>query len=147
MKITLFENQQKEVRRFARFFLVGLSGTQLDFGILSGLKLVAGMPTLLANIISFSCGVVNNFTLNRNWTFSESRDRNWLPQFGKFVAINLVALSLNSLIVLALEGPMGALLHHPQHGYIPAKVVATGVVFVYNFFANRLWAFRDGLTP
>lgn len=146
MKITLFENQQKEVRRFARFFLVGLSGTLLDFGILSGLKLIAGMPTLLANIISFSCGVVNNFTLNRNWTFAETRGRNWLPQFGKFVAINLVALSLNSLIVLALEAPMGALLHNPQHGYIPAKIIATGVVFVYNFFANRLWAFRDGLT-
>jgi putative flippase GtrA len=109
---------------------------------LSGLKLLAGMPTLLANTISYSVGVINNFTLNRLWTFSESREKQWFVQFGQFVLINIVAVILNNLIVLGLERPFGALLHNPEHGYLPAKVVATGFVFLYNFAANRLWTFR-----
>ena len=142
MKILVKNVSGQEIKRFARFFLVGLSGTLLDFGILSGLKLLAGMPTLLANTISYSAGVINNFTLNRLWTFSESREKQWFVQFGQFVLINVLAVILNNLIVLGLERPLGALLHNPQHGYIPAKLVATGFVFLYNFAANRFWTFR-----
>lgn len=132
----------QEWKRFARFLAVGLSGTLLDFGILTALKLVFGLPTLLANTISYSAGVVNNFTLNRLWTFSESRKKQWFVQFGQFVLVNIIALVLNNLIVLGLERPLGLLLHNPEHGYLPAKAVATGIVLVYNFLANRLWTFR-----
>ena len=142
IKMVVKNVQQQEIKRFARFMLVGLSGTLLDFGILSGLKLLVGMPTLLANTISYSAGVINNFTLNRVWTFSEAREKRWFVQFGQFVLINVVAVVLNNLIVLGLEQPLGALLQNPQHGYLPAKLVATGFVFLYNFAANRFWTFR-----
>jgi len=32
---------------------------------------------------------------------------------------------------------------HPEMGYIPAKVVAIGVVVLWNFLANRAWTFND----
>lgn len=143
LKTISIGKQKKEIKRFARFLVVGLSGTLLDFAILTALKMLLGLGTLPANVISYSAGVINNFTLNRLWTFSEARDNQWFVQFGRFVLINVGAVALNSLIVLALEQPLGALLHNPQHGYLPAKVVATGIVFVYNFMANRLWTFRE----
>ncbi|HNB37390.1 MAG TPA: GtrA family protein, partial [Anaerolineales bacterium] len=61
----------KEVTRFARFLTVGAMGTFLDFGLLTVLKL-AGLPTLIANSISFTAGLLNNFTWNRLWTFADS---------------------------------------------------------------------------
>lgn len=143
LKTISIGKQKKEIKRFSRFLVVGLSGTLIDFGILTGLKMLLNMPTLPANIISYSAGVINNFTLNRLWTFSEARDNQWFVQFGKFVLINVGAVALNSLIVLGLEQPLGTLLHNPEQGYLPAKVVATGIVFVYNFLANRLWTFRE----
>lgn len=51
----------KEIERFSRFLTVGAVGTLLDFSLLTLLKL-AGLPTLLANSLSFTAGLVNNFT-------------------------------------------------------------------------------------
>jgi hypothetical protein len=41
------------------------------------------------------------------------------------------------------EGLLGAVLHQPEWGYLPAKVIATGVVVFWNYFANRKWTFKN----
>jgi len=131
----------KELERFARFLTVGALGTFLDFGLLSLLKAFA-FPTLLANGLSFSTGVANNFTLNRLWTFAEAKSSDWRRQLMQFLLVSLVGLALNNAIVLWLETPLGQLLGQPKYGYLPAKVIATGVVVFWNYFANRTWTFN-----
>lgn len=133
--------QNKEVPRFVRFLTVGAVGTLLDFGILTMLKL-AGFPTLLANSISFSAGLANNFTGNRLWTFADVTKTDWRKQLIQFTLVSLVGLALNNLIVLSLEGVLGTMFGQPQWGYLPAKVIATGVVVFWNYFANRMWTFK-----
>lgn len=134
--------QNNEVARFARFLAVGAVGTILDFGILTLLKL-AGLPTLTSNSISFTAGLLNNFTWNRLWTFGESLKTDWHEQLAKFTLVSLVGLALNNLIVLSLEDIFGIILGQPQWGYMPAKVLATGVVVFWNYFANRTWTFKN----
>lgn len=131
-----------EVRRLARFLVVGLSGTAIDFVLLWLLK-GAGMPTLTANSLSFSAGAVSNFTWNRLWTFPEARSRHWTLQMVQFLAVSLVGLAINDVVVMLLQAPLGALLGHPDQGYLPAKVVATGVAVLWNYAGNRLWTFKD----
>ena len=131
----------KELGRFARFLTVGALGTFLDFGLLSLLK-VFGFPTLLANSLSFSAGVANNFTFNRLWTFADAKRSNWRRQLMEFLLVSLVGLALNNAIVLWLETPLGQLLGQPEYGYLPAKVIATGVVVFWNYFANRYLTFK-----
>lgn len=131
----------KEITRFSRFLAVGALGTALDFGILTLLKL-AGLPTLVANSISFTAGLLNNFTLNRLWTFSDVIQSNWQRQLIQYALVSLIGLTLNDLIVVSLENMMGAWLGQPEFGYLPAKVIATGVVVFWNYFANRMWTFR-----
>ena len=131
----------KEVTRFARFLTVGALGTFLDFGLLTVLKL-AGLPTLAANSLSFMAGLLNNFTWNRLWTFADSVQSDWRKQLFQFALVSLVGLVLNNIIVLSLEGALGALLGQPQWGYLPAKVIATGMVVFWNYFANRMWTFK-----
>ncbi len=60
----------KEMQRISRFLAVGGVGTILDFSLLTLLKL-AGLPTLFANSLSFTAGLLNNFTWNRLWTFND----------------------------------------------------------------------------
>ena len=132
----------KEVGRFARFLTVGALGTFLDFGLLSLLKTLA-FPTLLANSLSFSVGVANNFTWNRLWTFADIKQSNWHKQLVQFLLVGLVGLALNNMIVLLLEAPLGGLFSQPDYGYLPAKVIATGVVVFWNYFANRYWTFSS----
>jgi putative flippase GtrA len=131
----------KELQRFTRFLTVDALGTFLDFSLLSLLKAL-GLPTLLANSLSFTVGVVNNFTWNRLWTFSDAEQADWQRQLAQFILVSLVGLALNNAIVLWLEVPFGILLGQPDYGYLPAKVVATGVVVFWNYFANRYWTFN-----
>lgn len=131
----------KEITRFARFMTVGALGTLIDFGILTVLKL-AGLSTLLANSLSFTAGLVNNFTWNRLWTFADAVKTDWRRQLAQFTLVSLVGLVLNNLIVLSLEGVFSAWFS-AQWAYLPAKVIATGVVVFWNYFANRTWTFKN----
>lgn len=142
--MTFFATQisSKERQRFARFLTVGAVGTFLDFSLLTLLKTL-GLPTLLANTASFSAGVVNNFTWNRLWTFSDVKQADWQRQLAQFVLVSLIGLALNNTIVLLLEAPLGNLLDQPGYGYLPAKVIATGIVVFWNYFANRYWTFNN----
>jgi putative flippase GtrA len=131
----------QEIERISRFLAVGAVGTVLDFSLLTLLKL-AGMPTLPANSFSFTAGLLNNFTWNRLWTFHDGAQTNWRKQFTQFALISIVGLALNTLIVLSLESPLGNMLGQPEWGYLPAKVMATGIMVFWNYFANRMWTFR-----
>ena len=133
---------KKKVIRFSRFLIVGGIGTALDFAMLTLLKL-AGLPTLIANSLSFTVGLVNNFTWNRLWTFGDSIQSDWCKQLLQYTLISLVGLALNDLIVLSLENVFGSLLGLPEWGYLPAKVIATGVVVFWNYFANCMWTFKN----
>jgi len=137
----IFEN--KEIQRFTRFLAVGGLGTLLDLGLLTVLKL-SGFPTLAANSLSFSAGVVNNFILNRRWTFAGVSPLPWNRQLTRFGLVSLIGLALNNAIMLLLEAPLGNLTGHPEWGYLPAKIIATILVVFWNYFANRLWTFQLG---
>jgi putative flippase GtrA len=130
-----------ELQCFSRFLTVGAVGTLLDFSLLTLLKL-AGLPTLFANTFSFTAGLINNFTWNRLWTFHETVHLDWRRQLTQFTVVSLIGLALNNLIVLSLEGLLGAMFGQPEWGYLPAKVIATGVVVFWNYFANRKWTFK-----
>jgi len=132
----------KEFQRFTRFLTVGAVGTFLDFSLLTLLKFL-GFPTLLANSLSFSVGVINNFTWNRLWTFADAKGADWRRQLVQFLVVSLAGLALNNVFMILLENPFGALLGQPEYGYLPAKVIATGVVVFWNYFANRYWTFKD----
>ena len=134
-------SSNKEIQRFSRFLAVGAVGTVLDFSLLTMLKL-AGLPTLFANSFSFTAGLINNFTWNRLWTFNDGIPTDWRKQFAQFALVSLFGLVLNNIIVLSLESILGNMLGQPEWGYLPAKVIATGVVVFWNYFANRMWTFK-----
>ena len=127
--------------QFIKFLIVGASGTLLDYLILILLKSFY-WQTLVANTLSFSAGLINNYYWNNRWAFNESIRKPSLEQFSKFTVISLVGLGFNTAIVLLLEIPMGMILGIPEAGYIPAKACATAVVLFWNYLANRHWTFN-----
>lgn len=126
-----------------RFLTVGMLGTLIDFGLFVGLHAGLGVPTLTANTISYSAGIVNNFVLHRRWTFAEQSRRAVGVQFAQFAGISLGALMLNNLLALLLAPFFSTLLAHAGYGALLAKICAMGVGVCWNFLANRFWTFRD----
>src|SRR5258706_858992 len=131
----------KEIQRLSRFLSVGAVGRGLDFSLLTLLKL-AGLPTLFANSLSFTAGLANNFTWNRLWTFNDVLDVDWKKQLMQFTLVSLVGLVLNNFIVLWLEAVFSSIFGGSELSYLPAKVIATGAVVFWNYFANRSWTFK-----
>jgi putative flippase GtrA len=152
----------KEAERFTKFLFVGAWGFVVDFGTLTFLVEVVGVPRLVAentsfsttvglvaaNTLSFSLAVVSNFTLNRYWTYPESRSKRKRVQLPQFGLVSILGLLINNAI-LALTTPLFDTLmsniSEPQlvGGYIPAKMLATVVVLFWNFFVNRYWTYSN----
>ena len=92
--------------------------------------------------------VISNFTLNRYWTYPESRSKRKRVQLPQFALVSIIGLLINNLI-FALTTPLFDQLlsmifdQPPVGGYIPAKMLATIVVLFWNFFVNRYWTYSN----
>lgn len=152
----------KEAERFTKFLFVGTWGFIVDFGTLTFLVEIVQVPRLVAentpfsatvglilsNTISFSLAVVSNFTLNRYWTYPESRSKRKRVQLPQFALVSIIGLLINNAI-FALTTPLFDELltllpvASPIDGYMLAKMLATVVVLFWNFFINRYWTYGN----
>jgi len=148
----LFQKYKKGLGHFIKFQAVGIVNFLVDYGVLSLLNLALGWPLVISNTISYTCGVINSFVLNRFWTFKMklkffSSYSIRLPKqtihpvflsapFMKFIFVNLVSLGVNTLAVYIL----GDLYGLPN---IIAKLIATVFSFTVNFAGNKLLVFKD----
>ena len=142
--------RRKETKRFLKFAIVGALGALIDFAILNVLVLLAGFLPVVANGISFSAAVVQNFLLNRWWTFPESQLHNTRRQMAKFFLVSAAGLGINTIVFQFVDLSMRAYwiewLSDPDLGatisYNFAKLFSIGVVLFWNFSANRLWTYK-----
>lgn len=137
---------KKESKTFAKYALVGASGAVLDIGGFALLTTLFSFNEYLAATSSIGLAIITNYLLNRLWTF-KSEHPDILKQFLKFLVVSLGALLLNLTI-------FGALLHLassslgiesselPSTLSVSAKIIATMLVAIYNFLANRFWTFK-----
>ncbi len=148
--LPLGSRRRKETKRFLKFAIVGALGAVTDFTILNLLVERAGFLPIIANGFSFSAAVLQNFILNRRWTFPESRIRNVRWQMAMFALVNVTGLGINTVVFyfvdLFLQPYWIDWLSNPDLGftisYNFAKLFAIGVVLFWNFAANRLWTYK-----
>lgn len=128
--------------RKTKFIVVGLVNTTLDFGIFNLLTSLAGFNAVLANLISFSCGFVCSYFLNRNWTFKETKSANQTAEFLKFLTSNLVALLINTVAVWIAIRCLETAFDLDLWLYSAlAKIIATLFSLVLNYTLLSRWVF------
>lgn len=124
----------KECAKFIKFGITGVINTAVDFAVFWLLSLL-GVNQYLSQIISYSCGMLNSYILNRSWTF-ESKSGFFGKQLFRFIAANILML----LISLAVLGVGTAALSLPK---LAAKLIATAFTMCGGFLLNRLWVFKE----
>ena len=129
----MFDHKHRAVQ-FLRFCTVGLGNTAVDFLAFFLLNL-GGVPSLPAQALSYSAGVVNSFFLNRRWTFSVTRKAN-VPEMARFTMVNGLSLLVSAGLLFILND-----VNHI--GLWPSKLMATGGGIVVNFMGSRLWVFAE----
>ncbi len=127
----------ESLRLLSRFLTVGVMSTLIDFSLFTLLHGFFAVPTLSANTLSYTAGIVNGFVLHRRWTYAQRVSRTIGARFTLFAVVSLSALLLNNLIVLLLAPPLGVLLADPSLGALVAKASATAVGLCWNFAFNH----------
>ena len=137
--------------QFIQFGFVGALNTLVDFLVFQALNLLAGW-TYLAQVVGYSCGVVNSYLWNSNWTFRDSRTHS-AREMLLFLIVNLASLGVSLGVMWLCRNALG-ITDGWVSGWIPAwlsgfvkgdtvaKLIATPCAIVVNFIGNRLFVFQ-----
>lgn len=126
---------------FLRYAIVGVLGTAVDLGTLYVLtewsdidpKTSFLFPVFVA--IAFLAAVINNYILNRVWTF-KSQDDNVSAQFFRFLVVSTGGFFLTQILMWLLVSIFGV-------WYLLAKAVTSMAILIWNFGLNKMWTFRQ----
>jgi len=124
----------KDFLPFVKYCIVGVLGTTVDAGSLYLFVEYANLPVLPATVLSFLLAVINNFILNKIWTF-KNRSTNVRKLFIKFLIISVVGLMITTLSMYIFVYVIGI-------WYIASKLMTSGIVLTWNFLGNKYWTFR-----
>ena len=120
---------------FIKFCVVGASGMAVDFGITVLGKEKLRLNKYVANSLGFISAAATNYVLNRLWTF-HSRDPQVAQQYMQFIGISAIGLLINNLIIYLLND-------RARVGFYLSKLIAIGVVTLWNFFMNYFFTFTS----
>ena len=120
--------------QFLRFAGVGVIGTIGHYATLIFVVEILDYDPVLGSTIGFLTGALINYFLNRHFTFTtDARHSVALP---KFIAVATVGMVINAMVMAAMSAYLTV-------HYLVAQVIATGLVLIWNFAANKYWTFAD----
>ncbi len=130
--------QQKEVRRFVKFALVGTWGFVVNMFFLWFLTETAGLYYLLSSVIAIEISLVNNFVLNDLWTWSDRGKRGKKEYFKRMFKyhVSASAAMLTNLLVLWILTEVFHLY------YLASNVFGILCGMLLNYFINDRWTFK-----
>lgn len=129
--------------QLAKFALVGVVNTAVDFGILNFLitifQITSGVGIIFINATSFMTALFNSYFWNKDWVFETGKKHTFIG----FVTITLIGLSINTSIVFLITTFIPPIYVESETLWANiAKVLATGVSLVWNFAGYKLIVFK-----
>ena len=121
----------KRNHEFMRFCLVGAVNTGVDFTVFAVLSNL-GVLMLVAQCVSYTCGVLNSFLLNRTWTFRGRGQSS--GQLIRFLTLNLGTLTITYGLLVYFHTSLAWPL-------LVCKLLATAASLGDNYLGSRLWIF------
>jgi len=116
--------------QFFRYLVVGLIAFGVDFGTLYVMTDFLNVHYLVSNVFGFIAGLFSNYFLSIHWVFANRKIKNRQKEFAAFAMVGLIGLMINQLVMWSMTDIAGIY-------YMNSKIVATGVVFFWNFFGRK----------
>jgi len=142
----LVSKKSKTFFEFVKFFLVGVSNTFLDLGVLNLLILIfsfgSGIYYSLFKAISFLVAVSNSYFWNKTWVF-ESKKKEIKKEGLKFLLVSVGGLIINVGIASLVVGVGGEVFKVSPKilGNLGAILAVFGSMF-WNFFGYKFFVFK-----
>ena len=130
------------IKEIVKFVFTGGVCFLIEYAALIALKEWLHLPVVAATPLAFLISVVFNYLLCVKWVFDGAAEGNKKAQLG-FVVTSLMGLFLNWAIMWALTALLGedavllTIFGVDVKVYMLNKVIATGLVMVWNYFTKR----------
>ena len=128
------ESKVGEFINIVKFSIVGVSNTVLNFVIFILLDSL-GVNYMVASITAYSLSIINSYFWNSRLVF-RCENKNKKSVVIKFVILNLIGLSINTLLMAVLVGIL-------EFKKIVAMFIATLLVMCINYVLNKIWVFKN----
>ncbi|MHB8658925.1 MAG: GtrA family protein [Solirubrobacteraceae bacterium] len=119
--------------QLVRFAAVGASGYVVNLAVFTACVHLLGIDYRIASALAFVVSVMNNFWLNRHWTF-DAKHSDPTAQGARFLTVSLVAFGFSYVILVALVDTG------------TTKVIAQAIAVVaatpLSFLGQKLWSFK-----
>ena len=126
------------VKQFFRYIFTGGLALVVDFGLFALCLRVFGLHYLIANLIGLIAGLIINYIISVKWVFADCK-RNFGDarkiEFSIFSVIGVLGVGFNQLLMLLLVG-------YGNFNEMLSKIVAAGIVLMYNFLARKYILFH-----
>jgi putative flippase GtrA len=120
--------------QFVTFFGVGVAATVADWGSFFLLTKFGGLQSVAGALVSYCCGGIVSYLLNRRHTFET--DRTHAQAGWRFASVMAVGFTLTGLF-MQLFAERWAL------NEMVSRMLTTGIVFFWNFLAHKTWTFAE----
>lgn len=135
----------KLLAQIFKFIIVGGISFLIDFVVYTMMCNGLHIHYIIAGIVGFTVSVVANYILSMRFVFESKEDMRKDKEFIIFVVLSLVGMLLNSVILyvcIDLIYSCWDLLQEvisTEVMNVIAKVIATGIVMVYNFITRKIF--------
>ncbi len=130
----------KTVRQFLSYFCVGGVAALVEWSVFSLLEYLLDLQYLLATVLAFLVSTTVNWILGRTFTFKNSAYQKKKTKEAVLVfAVSAVGLVFNLLLMVLFVDVIGM---NTNFLKTVAKILATGIVFVWNFLSRKLWIYK-----
>lgn len=124
-----------EIYAFSKAQVSAFIGGLVDFIVMIAVVELFGLHYIVGIILGGLIGAYVNFTINREWTFSDSSAARMSTQLRKFAAVVIGSILMKSTGTYCLSEGL-------KLDYKIARLVADALVcFGFNYVLQRYWVF------
>jgi len=117
------------------FFLIGVLSSLTDLSLLYFFTSYLGIWYLASATVSYCCGIVISYTLNKHLTFHDN-NHDYVLQFSTFAAVSISCLLLNLCIIWLMVELWSV-------NYLVAKIFGIFFGFLWNYYGQSTITFRN----
>jgi putative flippase GtrA len=117
-----------------RFATVGATGYVVNLAVFAGCVHLLGIDYRVSAVIAFLISVLNNFWLNRHWTF-DAKHAHPIFQGARFFVVSLITFAFTYVVLIALVEGAGM-------SKVVAQAIAIATGTPLSFLGQKLWSFK-----
>lgn len=134
----VLEPTEKTPIQIPRALIVSVAAAVIDVSLYTGLYKYGNLIPEIAAVISYLCGGIVQWYGCSRWVFKDKRDARQKEGFKDIVFFYLLSLIGLLITVAVIYIVHRQLMYHP----LPAKIVALGIAFVWNFLSRKFLIFE-----